>query len=164
MNRLEHLEDDRAGAVKKTRRSFISWFSVGALAVCAGVMTLFNLIFLKPRVSQGAASKFRIGKPENYASGSVVEMKEAKVVVRRDGNRIAAISTICTHLGCTVNSTDVGFECPCHGSIYDLQGDVVAGPAPEPLAWYRVGLTPSGELEIDKQSVVDAGTYLEVEA
>ena len=162
MNRLEYLEDDRAGAEKPTRRSFVALFTVGALAVCGAVMTIFNVIFLRPRVEQGEAAKFRIGKPGNYASGSVVEMADAKVVIRRDGDKFAAISTICTHLGCTVKSTDVGFACPCHGSTYDLQGDVVSGPAPKALAWYRVSLTPSGELEVDKQSVVDAGTYLEI--
>ena len=164
MSRIDELEEDRAGAVKPTRRSFINWFTGGALLVCAGVMTLFNLIFLKPRVSQGAPSKFRIGKPGNYASGSIVAMPEAKIVVRRDGDNFAAISTICTHLGCTVDSTDVGFACPCHGSLYDLQGDVVSGPAPTALAWYRVSLTPNGELEVDKRKIVDAGTYLEVQA
>ena len=56
------------------------------------------------------------------------------------------------------------FACPCHGSLYDLQGDVVSGPAPTALAWYRVSLTPNGELEVDKRKIVDAGTYLEVQA
>ena len=162
MNRLEHLEDDRAGAARPTRRSLLSLITAGTLLLCGSVMALFNFIFLKPRVSQGVASKFRIGKPGNYASGSVVEMPDVKVVIRRDGDRIAAISTVCTHLGCTVKSTDVGFDCPCHGSQYDMQGAVVTGPAPDPLAWYRVTLAPNGELEVDKTSVVPAGTYLEI--
>ena len=89
---------------------------------------------------------------------------KARLVVRREGNRFAAISTVCTHLGCTIRATEVGFDCPCHGSIYDRQGNVVAGPAPSPLPWYQVSLAPNGEVEVDARRVVDPETYLEVEA
>lgn len=40
---------------------------------------------------------------------------------------------ICTHLGCVPNRTDVGWSCPCHGSMYDNSGRVVRGPAPKNL-------------------------------
>ncbi|MCC7138801.1 MAG: Rieske 2Fe-2S domain-containing protein [Planctomycetes bacterium] len=162
MSRLDALHDERAGGPRRSRRSVISWIAAGAFAACAGVMTLFNLMFLRPRVTTGEASKFRIGRPENFSSGSVVEFPDAKVVVRRSGDRFSAVSLVCTHLGCTVRRTDVGFECPCHGSVYDAAGSVIGGPAPKALSWYRVSLTPSGELEVDKQSVVPAGTHLEV--
>ncbi|MFW6296032.1 MAG: cytochrome b6-f complex iron-sulfur subunit [Halothece sp.] len=41
----------------------------------------------------------------------------------------------CTHLGCTFpwNSNDEQFQCPCHGSRYDPEGNVVRGPANRPL-------------------------------
>ncbi len=162
MSRLDALDDERAGTPAPTRRSLLAWVSAGAFAACAGVMTLFNLMFLRPRVSSGEASTLRIGKPENFSSGSVVEFPDAKVVVRRTGNRFNAVSLICTHLGCTVRSTDVGFECPCHGSLYDAAGNVIGGPAPKPLPWFRVSLSPSGELEVDKRAEVPPGTHLEV--
>ena len=54
-------------------------------------------------------------------------------LVITDGPHIAeyAISTTCTHLGCTVawKSEQSRFVCPCHGSQYDNQGRVVHGPA-----------------------------------
>ena len=40
--------------------------------------------------------------PGTYSSGSQVEYTDDKVLVRREGDRFAAISTVCTHLGCTV--------------------------------------------------------------
>lgn len=42
-------------------------------------------------------------------------------------------SNHCTHVGCPVQTSDVGFSCPCHGSQFDRRGDRVAGPAVRPL-------------------------------
>jgi cytochrome b6-f complex iron-sulfur subunit len=82
--------------------------------------------------------------------------------VVRDGNKLAAISTTCTHLGCIVGVADTGFACPCHGSRYDQDGNVTGGPAPKALAWYQLTLAPNGELEVDKNVEVKAGTYYTV--
>ncbi|ALP54360.1 ubiquinol-cytochrome c reductase iron-sulfur subunit [Candidatus Tenderia electrophaga] len=40
---------------------------------------------------------------------------------------------ICTHLGCVPNRTEKGWNCPCHGSVYDNSGRVLRGPAPRNL-------------------------------
>ena len=45
---------------------------------------------------------------------------------------------------------------------FDVDGNVTGGPAPKPLAWYQVSLTPDGELEVDKDSEIQTGTYLSV--
>ncbi len=147
-----------------SRRKFLAKATAGVLGVGAGLMGVFSLAFLRPRVASGAPSKLRVGRPDNYSSGSQVEYTDNKILVRRDGDRFAAISTVCTHLGCTVKATEIGFECPCHGSIYDRQGGNISGPAPEPLSWFKVQLTANGELEVDKREIVDVGTYLEVRA
>lgn len=49
---------------------------------------------------------------------------------------------ICTHLGCTFpwNSTDQQFQCPCHGSRYTPDGQVVRGPANQPLKLVQVAV------------------------
>ena len=46
-----------------------------------------------------------------------------------------ALSSRCTHLGCTLNYDPVSqrFRCPCHGSVFDLSGERLAGPARKPL-------------------------------
>ncbi len=56
---------------------------------------------------------------------------------REDGTLTAVLST-CSHSGCEVKKLRTKFECPCHGSEYDLQGNVLRGPAPEPLQTFRV--------------------------
>jgi nitrite reductase/ring-hydroxylating ferredoxin subunit len=45
-----------------------------------------------------------------------------------DDGGFAAVSSICTHRGCTVDLGGPGFACPCHGSQYDREGRVVKGP------------------------------------
>ena len=94
--------------------------------------------------------------------GARIAIDAKRVCIVREGNRVAAISTTCTHLGCIVAPLATGFQCPCHGSQFDVDGNVTGGPAPKPLAWYNVSLTPSGDLEVDKDNEVQTGTYLSV--
>jgi glycine/D-amino acid oxidase-like deaminating enzyme/nitrite reductase/ring-hydroxylating ferredoxin subunit len=66
-------------------------------------------------------------------------------IVDRDGERVAAlrddtgtlraVSAICTHLGCVVewNAAERSWDCPCHGSRFGVDGDVIQAPAVEPL-------------------------------
>lgn len=65
------------------------------------------------------------------------------LTVREDGTLHPwGIVDNCTHLGCTFpwNSNENQFQCPCHGSRYDADGNVVRGPAPLPLKLVRVVL------------------------
>ena len=54
-----------------------------------------------------------------------------------------ALSSICTHQGCTVNygATSKQFSCPCHGGLFDISGKVLGGPPPSPLKQYTVTLS-----------------------
>lgn len=151
-------------AEKPTRRSFLTLATGGAIAVYAAATGGASVLFLRPRVTYGPPSRLDIGRPDAFTSGAQVVLPEAKLCIRRQGNRVAAISTVCTHLGCTVNPTDTGFDCPCHGSTYDEKGDVTGGPAPKALAWYRVTQAPNGELVVDKHETVPADTFLELES
>jgi len=63
------------------------------------------------------------------ASGDLV------LVTQPSAGEVKAFSAICTHKGCTVAPKGNQLVCPCHGSVYDLStGEVLAGPAPAPLA------------------------------
>jgi cytochrome b6-f complex iron-sulfur subunit len=151
-------------APDQSRRSFLTAASGGAIALAAAGMGGATVAYLKPRVTYGPPARVAIGRPEGFSSGAQVVFPEAKICVRRAGNKIAAISTVCTHLGCTVNPVETGFDCPCHGSTYDEKGDVTGGPAPASLSWFRVTQAPNGELIVDKRDVVPADTFLELQS
>jgi cytochrome b6-f complex iron-sulfur subunit len=72
------------------------------------------------------------------------------------------MSLVCTHLGCIVSATDGGFLCPCHGSEFDKDGNVVSGPAPSALAWLAVSQTADGTLLVDTSIEVPAGQFYAV--
>jgi cytochrome b6-f complex iron-sulfur subunit len=151
-----------AGEPASDRRSFLFWLSSVALSGSALVSAVSNFVFLKPRATYGAPSRFSIGRPDDFQAGTRVAVETQRICVVREGGQVAAISTTCTHLGCIVGLSDTGFACPCHGSRFDADGNVTGGPAPKPLAWFKVTLAPNGELEVDKSIEVPAGTYLTV--
>ena len=153
---------NESGKPQVQRRQFLAWLS-GAGIVGSALAGLFStFVFMKPRATYGQPSRFRIGRPEDFPPGARIAIDSKRVCIVREGNAIAAISTTCTHLGCIVAPSATGFQCPCHGSRFDVDGNVTGGPAPKPLAWYEVTLTPDGELEVDKDSEIQTGKYLSV--
>ena len=60
-------------------------------------------------------------------------LPERRCAVVRQAGGFHALDLTCTHLGCTVTATPQGFACPCHGSCFTSEGQVLNGPAPRPL-------------------------------
>ena len=153
---------DRPGDAKVGRRQLLGWLSSVGLFGSAVLSAFSNLVFIKPRATYGAPQRFSIGKPTDFPNGTRIALETRRICVVREGNKLAAISTTCTHLGCIVGLSDTGFACPCHGSRFDQDGTVTGGPAPKPLPWFKVSLAPNGELEVDKDAEVDPGSYLSI--
>jgi glycine/D-amino acid oxidase-like deaminating enzyme/nitrite reductase/ring-hydroxylating ferredoxin subunit len=82
----------------------------------------------------------RGGRPiEDLApgEGAIVSSDGQKVAgYRDDAGTLHAVSTRCTHLGCQVawNAAERTWDCPCHGSRFDVDGEILNGPAVRPLA------------------------------
>ncbi len=154
--------DSRDSRVEISRRRAFAWTSVLGLAGANAVAWFSNLLFFSPRVTYGEPSRFRAGRPESFPLGTRLPLERQRVTLVRTEAGIAAISNTCTHLGCVIQTTEIGFDCPCHGSRFDGDGAVLGGPAPRPLSWFRVALAPNGELEVDTAETVPTGTFLRV--
>jgi menaquinol-cytochrome c reductase iron-sulfur subunit len=83
-----------------------------------------------------------VGKPTSLSVADVqvdAYLRESVIrhfwVVKRSAAEVTVFSPICTHLGCQYNWNPASghFECPCHGSVYALDGTVLGGPAPRRL-------------------------------
>ena len=156
-----NLKRSSQGPQRISRRSLLAWITGAGLVGSAGLSVLSNLVFIKPRVAYGQPQRFSIGKPDDFPVGTPrIILEQRRICVVRDGNRMAAVSTTCTHLGCIVGLSDTGFACPCHGSRFDQDGQVTGGPAPRALPWFKLSLAPNGELEVDKDTEVTPGSYL----
>ena len=151
------------------RRSFLSWGAAGFITLCSGVGVSMAAVvrFLTPNVFYEPPQTFKIGKPADFAFGPPAFLSDEKIFVfRYENGAFAVASAVCTHLGCTVNyfPSDHDFHCPCHGSIYALNGKVLHGPAPRPLPWFEVTLAHDGQLRVDKNKIVPASYRLMVSA
>ena len=96
----------------------------------------------KEWVKVGAIKKLPVGEPQSLDYTVTVKdgwqksrMSKGVWAVKKDDGQVTVYSPICPHLGCGYRwvQQDRLFECPCHGSKYDLEGTVKAGPAPRPL-------------------------------
>ena len=139
-----------------SRGKFISVLSLGWLAFVAGTAAFFTSIgrMFYPNVSFEPPMEFKAGYPKDFEIGKVDLRfkKEFNVWVVRDKTGIYALSTVCTHLGCTPNwlEAEKKFKCPCHGSGFRSTGENFEGPAPRPLERFRIVLADDGQVMIDK--------------
>jgi cytochrome b6-f complex iron-sulfur subunit len=142
-----------------TRRSFLSRVSAGwtLFSLASGAGLLATARFLFPNDLFEPPTRFKIGKPADYAAsseGAVDEKFKDKygIWVVRDLEKFIVLSTTCTHLGCTPNwlAPERKFKCPCHGSGFYATGINFEGPAPRPLERFKVTLAADGQIEVDK--------------
>lgn len=147
------------------RRSFLSkaaWFSFFTyflLFVLGSMRGLLNRVIFEP------SKKFKIGYPSEFTPGTVDErfVASQKVRIVRTLEGFIAVSTVCTHLGCTPRwlKSDNKFKCPCHGSgFYGFMKDEkeialnFEGPAPRPLERFFIHIADDGQLEVDKSKIL----------
>lgn len=147
-----------AGGV--SRREFLSGAALGVGWFAFGVGTAISVgpafgRFMMPNVLEEPDPRVRVGKFQRYAEmqpGDVNEdYKPQGIWMIRDGDHIAALSIICTHLGCIPNwlPNDRKFKCPCHGSGYKPSGINFEGPTPRPLERFRITIE-DGIVVVDK--------------
>ena len=175
---FEEISEEEAGI---TRRQFLTKALRISFGAFAGIQLISYLGFFWPKISGGFGSKVDAGTVEELknqifqSDGSVlpafIPSARAYVLPLSDaaasksqfssGGTVAeglvAVYQRCVHLGCRVpwcNSSQ-GFECPCHGSKYNMVGEYFAGPAPRNLDRFNVSVV-SGRFIIDTGTIIES--------
>jgi cytochrome b6-f complex iron-sulfur subunit len=127
---------------RSLRRDFLklSWGIAGAVAL--GESIFVGLKFLSPRVAEGEfGSVINAGAVDQFPTGSVTPFNAGRFfLVRLPDGGFLALHQRCTHLGCAVPYDPVSgqFVCPCHGSAFTMDGQVLNPPAPRPLDQFPI--------------------------
>ena len=145
------------------RRSFLSWMTLAWTAFTASMLAAVTATarFMFPNVLFEPPPTFKAGYPNEIQVGQVDERFKQKFAVwlvrtaydqYANATGIFALSTVCTHLGCTPNwlEAEQKFKCPCHGSGFYKDAINFEGPAPRPLERYSISLAEDGQLLVDK--------------
>lgn len=135
---------------KPTRRDFLGLAAAWS-AIVSLVMAMLGAMRLPmPSVFPESNSRVKLGPPDRFAVGSATYFPQQKLWLYRTKDGFHAISAVCTHLGCISTRSDDGqFLCPCHGSRFDAEGNVMGGPAPKALVWLELSVSPEGQLIAD---------------
>lgn len=128
--------------VKVGRRNFIQLAWLAIIAMMVFVWDKLTLNHLDLEKQKKRIFPFNKNKTVAFAGNYIIINQDEKTKV---------LSSHCTHLGCTINQTENNrLVCPCHGSEYDLNGNVLKGPA------YR-------SLETIPSKIIADGTKIEIE-
>lgn len=164
-------ESRKAGKPDFFRRKLIARIGLGATILAIGGQAYAFLRSLVPNVLYENPQRFKVGTIDQFSEGAKF-IDDKRIFVFREKNTFHCISATCTHLGCTVKmnrlnqpktvsvrgrqiNEQVEFACPCHGSKYYGDGTNYSGPAPRPLAHYRLELSPEdGQLVVDTSQTV----------
>ena len=126
---------------KVGRRSFFRLAMIGIVALFVFIWNKLVLDHLEMKKQKTNILPFNKNKQVSFAGNYLIINHKEKTTV---------FSAHCTHLGCTINKTEMGrLVCPCHGSEYDLEGNVVKGPA-----WKSLEMIPS--------KITSDGTHIEI--
>ena len=144
--------------MREDRRGFLRLVGKGSVALAFLIQLAAAARAFVPNVLYEPSRRFKLRKPKDYPPGVTFDPDRRLYVVREEDD-FHVVSGVCTHLGCTVQwkGEQKRFDCPCHGSRFDPDGVVLGGPAPRPLAWYAVALSPDGYLEVDTAENVARG-------
>ena len=148
-----------------TRRSFLNilWIILGGVALAEFVAVAFA--FLRPRKlkarREDADSIITAGAVESFEPNSVTAFVRGKFYLARleDGGFLA-LSRTCTHLGCSVPwvEKEMKFTCPCHGSAFDITGNVIDSPAPRALDMYALTIE-NNLIKVDTHKPIKRNTF-----
>lgn len=142
---MSDMDNKKESPLSPSRRSFLNilWAGLGIIAAFELIIMVINFLGNKKSLDKPGNSENIIdaGNVDGFTNNSVTANIRGKFYLcRMAGGGFIALSSKCTHLGCTVpwNEKEKRFICPCHGSSFDITGAVITSPASRPLDIYPV--------------------------
>ncbi|MGB2908408.1 MAG: Rieske 2Fe-2S domain-containing protein [Candidatus Aminicenantaceae bacterium] len=130
-----------------TRRRFLGKAALGCAAGAGGLAGIAALRSIIPALTR-TKKVFSVGHLPDFPVNTFTLLPEHKVFILRDHEGVRAVSAVCTHLGCVLKRVEDEFRCPCHGSRFANSGEVMSGPAPSALPWFKLDLAPDGQIRV----------------
>jgi cytochrome b6-f complex iron-sulfur subunit len=155
------MERQKAAAVEATggasRRDYLitAWKALGLVAAAEFAAVLGA--FLWPRAKGEGEQRtvvIEAGPVAEFTPASVTAFPKGRFyLVRLADGGFLALSSKCPHLGCTVpwNEKTRTFPCPCHASVFDMNGNVQSPPAPRALDLFPVRIE-AGVVKVDTRN------------
>jgi Rieske Fe-S protein len=152
------MEEDKD---RITRRKFLGKVALGG-AISAGFLAGIGALreIIPPLTKEN--KKFTIGRLYGFPMNTFFLIPAHNVFIYRDYEGVRALSAVCTHLGCVLEVTEEGFQCPCHGSRFNERGRILSGPAQRSLAYFKVDVAPDGQLLVDMSQKVSYDEKLRI--
>lgn len=147
---------------RTTRRNFTRNAALGAVVVVLAEIGAGMYYFVYPNKTGAFGKPLPVSKSNvPPVEGTPYTMTEGKFYVIHNHDGVMALYWKCVHLGCTVpwKPAENRFHCPCHGSIYDYNGQRVAGPAPRSLDYMTVTAKDNGDLVVDTGKINQRALY-----
>jgi len=132
------------------RREFLYYIWGASILLIGGQAAAGLIWFALPRFREGEfGGTFSYGADQMGDMMPTADIAPVSVPAGRfhlsnvGSEGFLALYGVCTHLGCLPKWTPTThrFECPCHGSKFQLNGKYIEGPAPRSLDRFRVTLT-----------------------
>jgi Rieske Fe-S protein len=151
----DSTDQETSAEAKSGRRSFLTRVGHVVLGACGLTAAAGALRLAVPDFGDGQNQRIPLGSFADFKMNTLTWVRKKDLFVMRDEAGVGVFSAKCTHLGCTVQRTAEGFLCPCHGALYDALGQVVKGPARDPLPWFRVWIESDGRFFADPSQILD---------
>lgn len=139
---------------KRRRLLRTAWKAGTGLLVVEAGWTTYEA--LKPLASAATGGDLVLSAPEAYAEKTATYVRKGRLYVTRVKGDLFALSQTCPHLGCQVPFCEPSgrFECPCHGSKYDLAGEWLEGPSPHGMDRYPLRVE-DGKVVVDTRETIE---------
>lgn len=134
-----------------SRRSLFQWITAGIAGLIGAGLAIPLLGYVvspamrrheEQWVDVGPSAEIEVDKPKQLDHVTSIrdgylnrQSHKAIWVVKKPDGHVTVFAPMCTHLGCSYRWDHEGrrFQCPCHGSAFNIDGRVLSGPAPRPL-------------------------------